>query len=206
MKTKDLIKKLQEEDPSGESHVYIPGIGIPYGAHSDPGYWDGSFSYIDDDGNYVTTTEGSKVIIDCMDIALYVESRFNLNVKWEDIKEKFRFKLGYLNDEHNQQVINGILNTAKEEFDQIKEINERLYNNSLKEMIENAEKGWKWFQNKEVENDKKRYTYYGWIVIDENKKEDSSNVHMTQPVLFSGLWEKVDNNRREGYYEWIYKK
>ena len=37
------------------------------------------------------------------------------------------------------------------------------------------------------------------------KKEQSSNVHNVEAVLKSGLFERVDNNKMPGYYEWIKK-
>lgn len=46
MKTKDFIKMLQEEDPSGECYVRING-GAIYWCESKEGYWDGAYEYYD---------------------------------------------------------------------------------------------------------------------------------------------------------------
>lgn len=45
MKTKDLIKLLQETDPSGELQCSINGVDI-YFAQIKPGYWDGVYQVI----------------------------------------------------------------------------------------------------------------------------------------------------------------
>lgn len=40
MKTKELIKMLQEEDPSGEMDVVVDNLDI-LGIYGEPSYWDG---------------------------------------------------------------------------------------------------------------------------------------------------------------------
>lgn len=44
MKTKELIKLLQEEDPTGEGYVRFSS-GAIIGAVVKEGYWDGPYSY-----------------------------------------------------------------------------------------------------------------------------------------------------------------
>ena len=64
MKTKELIKLLQEEDPSGELHVRVREAGMPTSACCYPGYYDGGYAY-EEDGKMVLTKTGSKVDIYC---------------------------------------------------------------------------------------------------------------------------------------------
>jgi len=71
MKTKELIKLLQEEDPSGEAHVRMPG-GVPVHVELKEGYYDGPYSYIDEDGNFVETDNGEKVDVYCTDLEEFV--------------------------------------------------------------------------------------------------------------------------------------
>jgi len=61
------------------------------------GYWDGPYSYIDENENYVYSTMGSKVNIHCRDIEGFVENHFDLHDSnnWENIKKKFKFELSY---------------------------------------------------------------------------------------------------------------
>ncbi len=210
MKTKDFIKMLQEEDPSGEAHVRMSG-GIPYSAESKAGYWDGPYSYIDDDGNYVYTTQGVKVDIYCRDIDDFVSSKFNLHDpdNWEYIKSKFKFDLSYSIPEHRKEREDRILNSAKESYDMIFEIHNRHFEEEKKISLERASSGWTWFQNKLVDDSNlkpNKHHYYTWKVYDENGKEDGSNIYNVQGVYKSGLFEKLDNNKIPGYYEWILKK
>lgn len=60
MTTGQLIKLLQEADPSGEAHMRMEG-GIPWFVECKPGYYDGAYSYIDENKNFVYSTEGWKV-------------------------------------------------------------------------------------------------------------------------------------------------
>lgn len=205
MTTSEFIKMLQEADPSGNAHVRMEG-GIPMSAVPKPGYWDGPYSFIDDEGNYVYTTKESKVDIYCLDIWDFVERHEKLS--WDEVKEKFKFDLTYSFPEQRKEREDVILKEAKEAYDSIKEIHEQSYQRSLSSMIENAEKGWRWFQNKDVELGEKpnMHIYYTWKIFKEDgSKINGSNVHMTEPVLKSGLWEKIDSLEMEGYYEWIYK-
>ena len=48
MKTKELIRQLQENDPSGENEVNIDGVDIWY-VDSLPGYYDGPYQVLDRD-------------------------------------------------------------------------------------------------------------------------------------------------------------
>lgn len=206
MKTKDFIKMLQDADPSGEAHVRMDG-GIPKFAELKAGYWDGPYRYIDENGDYVYSTKGSKVDIYCTDIWDFVECLYGRDVEWEDIKKKFKFELNYSIKEQREERENIILNEAKEAYEDIKKIEDDMYEKELSDMTKNAEKGWTWFQNKDVDkNEKPNYhVYYTWKIYDENGKEDGSSIYNTEPVLRSGLWEKCDNGVKKGYYQWIKK-
>lgn len=59
--TRDFIKMILEADPTGDAHVSLSG-GAPYSATRMPGYWDGSYSYLDE-GIYVRSRAGYKVTI-----------------------------------------------------------------------------------------------------------------------------------------------
>jgi hypothetical protein len=119
MKTKEFIKMLQEADPSGEAHVRMDG-GIPQCAFIVPGYYDGSYSYLDENENWVRSTEGVKLDIHSMDIWDFVERHEEL--EWEDVKSKIIFKMGNMKTDHRKE---SFLKKAKEAYDKIKEINEK---------------------------------------------------------------------------------
>lgn len=85
MKTKDFIAMLQKEDPSGEGFVRIDGGAIIH-CEEKPGYYDGAYHYINEEGKYVISTEGYKIDI-------YTESVddviWECNGDLEKIKERF---------------------------------------------------------------------------------------------------------------------
>ena len=207
MKTKDFIKMLQEADPSGEAHIRMQG-GVPTSAELKPGYWDGSYFYIDD-GNYIRSSDGMKVDINTTNIEDFIESNYDLHTPgmntWDDIKMKFKVKLSNT-FVHNKEEEH-LLKTAKESYDEIERCERECLLRSTAKMIENSEKGWKWFQNKDVDKNlvPNLHKYYTWKIYDNTGKEMGSNLHHTESVLYSGLWEKIDNEMMPGYYQWIKK-
>lgn len=205
MKTKDFIKMLQEEDPSGEGYLRI-GDGNPITFMTQKeGYWDGPYSYIEqgEDGKpiWVQTTKGYKVDVYSMDLYDFAE-RFQGN--WEEVKKHIRVEYTYLD---NGQKEKDFLDHAKKECDEYKELKDKFYEEGYKKMSLNAKKGWTWFQNKKVDGKKDPhwYIYYHWKVYNENGKDEGSCIRNTESVLKSGDWEKVDNKKKKGYYQWIYK-
>ncbi len=217
MKTKELIEQLKKADPSGECHVRINKgeAVIPIFCEQKEGYWDGPYDYIDENNNWVKTTEGNKVDIHCMDINDFVARNVHVHTMkgitpWEEIKKKFITDTTYLKENQSDEVYNSLIEEAKENYDIIAEITERSYNTSLNEMIENAKKGWKWFQDKLVDTPKKGkpnfHVYYTWKIFDENNTSvNGSNIHMTESIQKSGQWDKLDNNEIPGFYEWKFK-
>lgn len=208
MTTSEFIKMLQEEDPLGTAHVRIAG-GVPYKAELKDGYWDGPYSYIDDK-KYVTSCEAVKVDIFCMDIEEFVEYNHAKGYSWEDIEKRFIFKLDcYANESDRNEKSESVLNEARKHYDTLIEIHERLYQEGLIKMIENANKGWRWFQNKLVddfESNSSMHHHYTWKIFNEQYKEEGSNIINTESIVKSGKWEKHDNNVMPGYYQWKFKE
>ena len=207
MTTKELIKMLQDADPTGEAHVRMSG-GIPYLAEPKPGYWDGPYSYLDEDGNWIESSKGTKIDIWTMDIWDFVGRQLDINedTDFESIKEKIKFDLSGTKENNQKYTIDPLLKKAKEAFDEINKIENDLYQKALDDMIENAKKGWTWFQNKEIDSDKPNmHFYYTWKIYDENGEVQGSCINNTESVQKSGLWERVDNGVKPGYYQWIFK-
>lgn len=200
MKTKDFIAMLQKEDPSGEGHIRMDG-GIPFYAEAKDGYWDGPYKYIDEDNNFVTSTKGYKVDISCIDVEDYVERLFNLHDKdnLEKIKSKFKFELSYSS---NQDRIDRVHKEIKEYHELLTQIESQFLVESLAKAIERYDSGWQFFQEKES-----KLTYHRWFIIEPDGKDNSgsSSQHDTNGIIHSTLFEKLDNNVREGYYQWVKK-
>lgn len=209
MTTGEFIKMLQEADPSGTAHIRMSG-GIPMSVELKPGYWDGPYSYIDEDENWVHTTSGQKVDIWCTEVDDFVSDKIDTynRPSWEDIKNKFKFELSYSFQDHRIERENYILKQAKKAYDEAIELHEKFRVDGEKRALENSEKGWRWFQNKEVDNKDLRpnpHHYYTWIVLDETGKNQGSNLSNVESVYKSGLFERLDNESMPGYYEWVIK-
>lgn len=208
MKTKDLIKMLQDADPSGEGYVRMAG-GVPYHAEPKNGYWDGPYSYIDDNGNYVYSIEGYKVDLCCKDITDFVQENVDENTTWEEVERKFIFKLGgYATKEQHDQRAESILKEAKEAFEFVSKLEKDSLQKSINDAVQRLKEGWRHFQNKDVDKDEKPniHKYYTWKFKNhEGKYDGGSNLYMTEGLQKSDLFERIDNNAEPGYYEWILK-
>jgi hypothetical protein len=204
MTTKELIEMLQREDPDGTCH--IRGFsGIITGVESKPGYWDGPYDYIekDKDGNpvWVASTRGSKIDFYQMDLYDFT-GRYGGN--WEEVKKHIRVEYDYLDDGERERQF---MEKAKKECEEFNEVHESVYQMSLEMCRRDAKKGYTWFQNKDVDKNEKPnfHKHYTWKIYDEKGKERMSTIGSTEPIMKSGEWEKVDNNKKKGYYQWIYK-
>ena len=120
MKTKDFVKMLLDADPTGEHHVRLNG-GFPGGVELKEGYYDGSYNYIDDDGNFVRSNEGAKVDIYTMDIDDFVERHYDEKdpENWDKIKKKIIFKLDdYADVNQRKEAENEFLILAKKAWNE----------------------------------------------------------------------------------------
>ena len=142
MKTKDLIKLLQEEDPGGESHVRIGG-GALVGVEIKPGYWDGHYDYIDEDGTYVTSTKGNKVDLTVMDITDFI---WHYDGDINEIKKKVRVDYGYTYTEKE----NIFWQKVEDEAKKAKEISLKLNKEWLNKTIKKYKEGWNIVQLKKT--------------------------------------------------------
>jgi len=210
MTTKEFIKMLQDADPSGNAHVRMSG-GIPIWAEHKEGYWDGPYSYIDEDGKWVYSTKGSKVDICTYEIDDFVFEKVSTHniPTWEDVASKFKFELSYSNKEQRDEKEIHILEEAREAYDSAVAMHKKFENDGIARAIERSNKGWKWFQNKLVDDKTIKpnlHHFYTWFVLDENGKEEWSNLHNVEAVYKSGLFERLDNSIKPGYYQWVYNQ
>jgi hypothetical protein len=61
MKIGQLVKMIREADPTGEAFVMDEEFSVPRFFEEKPGYYDGAYYYIDDQGRYVKEDTGHKV-------------------------------------------------------------------------------------------------------------------------------------------------
>lgn len=208
MTTEDFIKILQKEDPSGKAHIRLHG-GIPMGAELKPGYWDGPYSYINEQGQYVHTMKGEKVDIWCVEPEDFVWDnemgycpyKDNREEAWEKLKTLF--VLEYTNSIKEQRDEKE-RNFFKDIEDNFKEYVDYRIASSIRytdEVVKKAKDGWKFFQKKFDE----KYNWYKWDIIDENGKKEfgGANLATSQPILLSGKFVSYD---RGDYLEWTLKE
>ena len=123
MKTKEFIKLLQREDPTGESYIRINGDPI-WLLEGKEGYWDGPYNYLEKDKDrnmiWVESTKGSKVDVRTIDLFDFAERHKG---NWEEMKKHIRFEYTYLN---NDDRINQFLKDAKQECDEYNSIMESI--------------------------------------------------------------------------------
>ncbi len=94
MKTKELIKRLQENDPSGEEECCVDGLDIHF-ITTEPAYWDGCMQVLDRDpsnenyniigAKYVGT--GRKVVIKTISIREAIFENVDLPVEYVGLSE-----------------------------------------------------------------------------------------------------------------------
>ena len=102
-----------------------------------------------------------------------------------------------------------LLNEAREIFDELTETRMKWKSDGIERARTQAKMGWTWFQNKLVDDPSiipNIHVYYTWKIFDENGKEESSHVQNVEPILYSDLFEKLDNNVMPGYYQWKEKR
>ena len=97
MKTKDLIKKLQELDPSGEIEVVADGLPI-YFAEKMPAYWDGDLPMLIQDKDLIGrcysvigfkyTDKGKKIMLRSMSLDDFLTDNPDGNVELDLSTEK----------------------------------------------------------------------------------------------------------------------
>ena len=123
MKSKDFIKMLQEEDPSGECYVRLNG-GFPYYVEAKEGYWDGAYQYLDEDGNFCTSTQDWKIDVYSMNIEDFVENNFDKNDPdgFEKIKSKLKFDFRGHHPTNQKDFTERYLSRAKKHFNLMVEI------------------------------------------------------------------------------------
>ena len=119
MKTKDFIKMLQKEDPTGEGYIRLPDGGAPWFAEVKEGYWDGPYQYLEkmnkDDSKYqdkriVTSTQGYKVDIHTLDHdSIIWEERGDM----DKIRKRIKVDYTYVYDDSEKEFWKYIEEEAK---------------------------------------------------------------------------------------------
>ena len=128
MKTKELIRLLQENDPSGELEVAVNNQPI-YTVAAEPAYYDGNLQMLIQDHSvetyniigYKVTGKGSKVSLTTMDLESVLLDEPDAPVDLSELE-------GYSKEQWEKAVTK----TRKEVLEIIKEVDERMTARGLK--------------------------------------------------------------------------
>ncbi len=201
---------LQEADPSGEGYLRFPD-GVPTYAEPKEGYWDGAYTYIEDD-KFIFSTQGYKIDIYCTNSEDFIcnqityENCFDENL-WETLSSKIEFNFSYAIAKQRQDRINGILDSVKKEFDSIVQIHKDMKIKNILEAEFDYNHGWTYFQSIEKIplNDNPKNMVYDWIILDETGKRQDNILKNKFHIVHTDKYEAVDNGVKEGYKQWIKK-
>lgn len=193
MKSSDYIKMIQEEDPTGECHIRLEG-GVPFCAERKPGYYDGAYSYIDEDGNYVISKEGGKVDIHCIDLEDFVWDN-------DDALKKIKFK-GIKKEDQREY-----MEQAEKYARQSAASNRSITDQYLREVLEKMREGWvvvqpdhepvghynvMWFMKDPSKFKEKHDKKKGWIGCRyEDENQDIMCQGECQAILKSGFFKPM---------------
>jgi len=135
---------LQKEDPTGEAHVRLPG-GTPKWVEMKPGYYDGPYSYIDEDGNYVLSDKGSKIDVLCSDMEDFI---------WEEDGDTTRVVLDVHNPEDYKECVTKYSRDAQE-------CRKNIEQQIEEEVLKKIDGGWKIVR--EIEDSKSGFNQHWFI-------------------------------------------
>jgi len=216
MKTKEFIEILQKADPSGEAHIRMPDGSIPYYAELKPGYYDGPYSYLDENGKWIYTTNGMKVdVYSCEKYSFAWDLVGETNPwvvteeeAWNHVKKHFDVTTTYFYEKDRLERTEGFFKEVREAFDDAFPFHIRHWNQSLDEVIEKAKNGWKFYQRE----DSKRINEF--IVIDDKGNiQVGTNYATSRPLYDSGKFTRSKNGisgndllPKKNFMNWFTKK
>ena len=157
MKTKDFIKMLQEEDPSGEGYIRVQGGAVVW-VEAKEGYWDGSYQYYDPQTRKLhTTTEGYKVDVMTID---------ENDIVWDEEgnMEKIRERLvpnfeSYSDPTQRKEKYDNYWMKIEDEAIEAKKGHEEIMKWCLDGVLEKYKEGWVCRISKDAENPYKMKEY-----------------------------------------------
>lgn len=161
MKTKNLIKALQKEDPSGESHVRASDGEPIIAVELKPGYWDGYYIYEDENGNRVYSEEGTKVDIMTREDTDFIERNLD---NW---REKIIFKFINYNENQRKEKEDGVFKELEKIEKEIRDFNEQSIKNFFFSMYKNLKEGHRIWKT----DDRNKPMGYYWELLNGEEKQ-----------------------------------
>lgn len=162
---------LQEGDPKDECHVRLPG-GIPEHAEMKEGYYDGPYTYIDDEGNFVLTDKGLKLDVYCTELDDFV---------WDEDNDDKKIIIDLHNEKRKKEIEARIEKIRKERDDCLKGL---LHEHTFR-VLDMMRQGWKVVQSKS-----KPIGHYNvmWYVKDTSKFIEKGDVEKNRLIEWRLIW------------------
>lgn len=213
MRSGELIRLLKQADPSGEGFIMDNDGDCPRYFEEKPGYYDGAYRYIDEQGRLVISTKENKVDISSYGI---------VDAAWSNLENE-------LSEERSKATLNGVVYPlAKEEWaERLKEqfifhdgVPKDFRENILVKAAEHFDEWWRFtmesdekWNNEGIEKCKSGSRFFapkkgdsiGWGPWREVRsgKDDGVCCGLISALCESGLFERVDHD--EDWWEWRLK-
>jgi len=186
MKTKDFIKMLQEEDPSGEGYLRVQG-GAIYCVESKPGYWDGNYSYYDRDTNILhITSEGYKIDVHTISPEDIV---WDENGNMDEIRKRLDPNYeSYSNPEQRKEMYENFWKKMEKEAVDARECYEKLHQESLNRVMDRYKNGWK----ARIIKDHKNIWEIRWIKFLKNDRLNQGEIEI---ILDTNIFDKIEKGK-----------
>lgn len=182
MKTKDFIKMLQKEDPTGECHVRLGG-GAPQCAERKPGYWDGPYQYFDKDGNLVISIKEEKIDVHSVDWEEFI---------WDHDGDYSKIKFEFDDYCEKEEQIQNYIEKFKKESEKCKNCDQQSLEHYTFRILRKLQDGWK------VKEEKPNKKYMMNYV--KGRKKDSMCYGACKAVHKTNLFESYDENEKSRFW------
>lgn len=190
MTTKELIELLQKTDPEGTHHVRIRGGGCPVDAIVFPGYYDGSYSYYDEENNFVVTSSGVKVDIFCTDWQ---------TVLWDRDGDYSKIKIDMSAYTYKEKETGEWMDKLKKESEYViswlKEFHEKIFNEKI---LPKFKEGWLAYDDKYKLDNGRIIPFPKWIREEEGGEETDLMICGAQYIF---RHYKDDKHKNDIFYQ-----
>lgn len=214
MRTGQFIKMLQEVDPTGEGFIMMSDGGVPQWFEQKHGYYDGAYSFIDERGRMVKSTDENKVDVICkekewviwddldwlvrQDMAVAVEKgvpyHFDEEYWFQRTKELFIFD-STVADEYKEK----FFQTIRGDFESWRSYKVEADQEWMERTLKEYNEGIRFFEEKD-----KKEGYRKTFEVHVDGKQDGLCSGTIQALFYSGAFKRIEHNDK--LWEWIPKE
>lgn len=195
MTTKEIIKKLQEIDPSGNLHVRPSAGGAICGFHKVEGYYDGAYEYLDLENDIlIHTIKGYKIDVDVLTVDDIID---NCDGKMEEIRKLIDFDVNHYYAGAHVKAEDDFWDKIEKKAKVTREQAKKSLEEYTFKVLKNYKSGYTMIENKS--EDKFSLGYY-WIKNDNMEDKNVPQCGELHAVITSGFFTKENYN--DDYCVW----